>query len=112
MVMQGQTSIVAGARTNVLAGLLYEFCPFDAAVDFFLTGAASGELRATIQTGNNVVMDESQFSVAARMPVKPDDFTMRDVVRRGEKIQLWFRNTGAGANIGYWCVDIKPLRAR
>jgi hypothetical protein len=109
MMMQGVTAILTGATVNILAGLLYEYCPLNARVDFYLVGDAAGELRATIITGNNAVMAESPISRAARFPLKPDDFTMNDVVRAGEKMTINVRNTGAGTNSIFFAVDIKPL---
>jgi hypothetical protein len=110
MLMQGVLSVAAGASVNVLAGLLYEFCPVDARVDFYLVGDAAGEMRATVITGNDTVMPESAISRQARTPLVPDDFTFSDAVPRGQKITLQARNTGVGANSIFWRVDIRPLR--
>jgi hypothetical protein len=110
MLMTGVTSIAAGAtNNNVLSGLAYEFAPFNARINFGLVGDAAGELRATVTTGTNVIMQESSLSRAARVPIKPDDFLLSDVVRKGERITVQSRNTGAGANNLFWAVEMLPL---
>lgn len=112
MLMQGATSIGAGATSNVVQGNLYEIAPFDALVKIGLCGDAAGELRVTLITGSDVILQESPISRANRWPLNPDDFTYRDVVRRGEKINITARNTGAGANTLFWIAELTPIRRR
>ena len=111
MLMMGTTSVGAGAtNVNVLAGLAYEFAPFNARARFGLVGDAAGELRVTVTTGSTVIMQESAVSRAARVPIMPDDFLLTDVLRRGERITIQARNTGAGANVLFWAVELIPVR--
>lgn len=111
--IQGVTSVAAGAtNNNVLSGSIYEYAPFNCVVRFGIVGDAAGELRCTVTTGQDVVLEESPISRQNRFPIMPDDFTLRDVVRAGERIVIKARNTGAGANNLFWNMDITPLRAR
>jgi hypothetical protein len=107
--IQGTQSTAAGATTaNVLAGSLYEFAPWDAFVEFGVVAEAAGESRVTISTGQQVVLEESPVSRAARVPIYPDDYTVTDVVAAGERIVIKHRNTGAGANTLFWAIKLTP----
>lgn len=110
--MQGTQSTAAGATTaNVLTGQLFERMPFDGYARFSLTGEAAGESRATIFCGGRVIMQESPLSRQARIPVIPDDIVAGPIpVRRGEQLAVVVRNTGAGANVIFWRVDLAPAR--
>lgn len=108
--IQGVTSTAAGATTqNVLAGSVYEYLPFNAQVEFGLVGDAAGEGRATVLSGSDTVLEEAALSRQARFPVYPDDFSLVDVARAGERLVVRHRNTGAGANNLFWAVRITPL---
>ena len=109
-IIQGVTSTGAGAITpNVLAGSVYEYLPFNAQLEFGIVGDAAGEQRVTVLSGSDNVLEESPVSRAARFPVYPDDFTLIDIARAGERIVVRVRNTGAGANNLFWAVRITPV---
>jgi len=108
--IQGATSIAAGAtNSNVLSGSIYEYLPFNARLSFGIVGDSSGELRATITSGSDVLLEESSISRANRFPLNPDDFTLHDVAAAGERVVIKGRNTGAGANTLFWVLNITPL---
>lgn len=110
-ILQGVQSTAAGATTsNVLSGQLYERAPYDGYADFFLTGDAAGEGRATIYIGGRVVMQESSVSRQARVPIVPDDAVASAPMRKGEQLLIAHRNTGAGANNLFWRVNMRPRR--
>lgn len=108
--MQGVTSIAAGgSNSNVLAGLVDEFIKRPSRVRFYVVGDAAGELRATIVSGSDVLMQESPISRAARVPLVPDDLTVEDIAMPGERLTLAARNTGAGANNLFWRVIVDEV---
>src|SRR5882762_2144912 len=108
-IVQGVTSTAAGAITpNVLTGSVYEYLPFNAQLEFGIVGDAAGEQRVTILSGSDNILEESPVSRAARFPVYPDDFSLVDMARAGERIVVKVRNTGAGANNLFWAVRITP----
>lgn len=108
--IQGVTSTAAGASTaNVLSGSAYEYLPFNARVDIAVVGDAAGEQRVTVQSGSDVLMEESPVSRQARVPVWPDDFSLSDVAEAGDRLKIQVRNTGAGANNLFWAVRITPI---
>jgi hypothetical protein len=108
--ISGVTPIAAGASNpNVLSGSAYEFLQSPARVDFGLVGDAAGELRVTVQSGSDVLLEESPISRAARVPVWPDDFSLSDLALAGDRLKVQARNTGVASNNLFWTVRITPL---
>lgn len=104
--MQGTQSTAAASTTqNVLSGQVFERAPISGVARFALVAEAAGESRVTIYVGGRVVMQESNVSRAARVPVIPDDVLTQHPVRAGEQVTISHRNTGAGANVLFWRVD-------
>lgn len=115
MKIQGTTTLTAGSsNVNVLSGSAFEFVKRPSRVRFFAVGDAAGEMRATIQSGADVFMEESPISRQARMPIVPDDLTVEDIAMPGDRLKLALRNTGAGSNTAFWAVEVidLPLRRR
>lgn len=109
MKIQGVTNIAAGAaNNNVLSGSAFEFVKTHSLVRFYIVGDATGELRATVQSGSDVLMEESPISRAARVPIVPDDLTVEDVAEAGDRLKLAARNTGAAARDLFWAVEVIP----
>lgn len=96
-----QASVSVAASTvndNVLAGSQYEFAPYNAIVEFGLVGDANaGDLRVDVYTGQDVITEAMVPSAANRTAIYPDDFTLNDVVRAGERIKVRVRNLNAAA---------------
>lgn len=94
--IQGQVSIGPGVtNNNVLAGSAWEYLPYNAIVEFGLVDDANGDARVTVQSGADVLMEESPVSIAARFPIYPDDFILEDVAAAGERLVVRVRNTDA-----------------
>lgn len=110
MNMQGSTSVGAGATNdNILAGQQWEFLPFNALLEFGLVGDANGrDLRVSVYSGNDTLLEESPVSFANRMPVYPDDFTLKDFVAAGARMKVRVRNTNAGAVVLNWTIRVTP----
>ena len=107
---QGVTNLAAGAtNSNVLSGSVFEFVKRPTRVRFYVVGNAAGEARATIQSGTDVLMEESPVSRAARFPIDPDDRTAEDIAMPGDRLILKLRNVGAGAIDVFWAVDAHEI---
>lgn len=111
--IQNVTSVPgASSNSNVVAGSAYEFAPFHARVDIAVVGdAAPGFMRSTVQAGSDVLLEESPISQQNRFPVWPDDFTLSDVVAKGDRIKIVARNTDVAANAHniFWAVRLTPI---
>lgn len=112
-VVQGTTTITAGSVTdNVLSGSQFEFLPYDAALEFGLTADATNgaNARVDVYSGQDVLMENAGLSVAARIPVYPDDYTLSDVAAAGERLKIRVRNIGSSGTITlYYSIRITPL---
>lgn len=110
MKIQGVTNLAAGAaNNNVLAGSAFEFVGRQSLVRFWAVGDAAGAARATIQSGSDVMMEESPISRAARFPVYQDDLTAEDVAMPGDRLKLALRNTGGVAIDVFWQVEVREI---
>jgi hypothetical protein len=108
--IQGRTNLAAGANTpNALTGSAYEFAPYHCRVDMAVVGDAAGSIRATVQSGADVLMEDSEISRQNRVPVWPDDFSVSDVAAQGDRLKIALRNTSAGAVDTFWAVRITPI---
>jgi hypothetical protein len=110
MKIQGVTNLAAGAiNVNVLQGSAFEFIKRPSRVRFWVVGNAAGEPRVTIQSGSEVLMEESPISRANRFPIYDQDLTAEDIAMPGDRLKLQVRNTGAGANDTFWMVEVTPV---
>lgn len=107
--MQFSAAVAAGATVaNVLTGSTFEFLGYDAQVQFAVIGSATGFV-ATVQSGADVLMEESPISTANRFGIFPDDFPLSDVAAGGERLRVTLRNTSAGALTYFVTVRVDPL---
>ena len=94
-----QKEILIAANTvndNILSGSSFEFLRGNSVVSIGLTGSATG-LVANIQSGADIILEESPLLVKASMPIVPDDMYYNDVGVGGDRLVVRVRNTTAGA---------------
>lgn len=109
-VIQGTTSTAAGQSTaNVLSGSVYEYLPYNCLLEIGLVDDTQQEQRVTVLSGSDVLMEESQVSAAARMPIYPDDYALSDYAAAGDRLVIRTRNTGAAARVLRWTIKISPV---
>lgn len=96
-VIQKEIVIAANAvNDNILSGSSFEFLRGSSIVSAGLTGSATG-LVANIQSGADIVLEESPLLVKTTMPIIPDDMYYNDVGVGGDRLVIRVRNTTAGA---------------
>lgn len=100
----GATSEVA----NVISGSQFEFLPFPALIEIGLVASATG-LITNVTVGTNVLLFESQPSLANRFPIYPDDYTLNETVMAGSRLVIKVRNTTGGALTLFYSIKITPL---
>ena len=106
-----QNSLLVAANAtveNLISGSQFEFAPYNASVDISLNGSAAG-LVGDVSTGQDLVSENMALSPVNRFGIIPDDYTVQDVVRAGERIKLRVRNTTGGALTVFFSVRIMPL---
>jgi len=96
-VIQRETSVAAtSANENILSGSAFEFLRQNAIVSIGLAGSATG-LVANIQSGADIILEESPLLVKTTMPTIPDDMYYNDVGVAGDRLVIRVRNTTGGA---------------
>src|SRR6267378_3903062 len=95
-----RTALVASSTALPLQGTQYEFPDSDCLIELAMSADATGVL-ATIQSGAEVVMEESpvQVSTINVQPKYPDDFYVRFPVLKGERVKIALRDTSGAARV-------------
>lgn len=108
-VIQKEISIAANtANENILAGSAFEFLRGNAVVSIGITGSATG-LVANIQSGADIVVEESPVAIKTTYPIIPDEMYYNDVGVLGDRLVVRVRNTTGGALTARCIVQITPL---
>ena len=98
-VIQKEISVGIGATVeNALAGSAFEFLSRNSIVSIGVTAAATGTF-VTVQSGPNIVLEESPTYVLGTFPVIPDQMVYNEVGRQGDRLVVRLRNPTAGAII-------------
>lgn len=96
-VIQKEISVGAGATVeNALSGSAFEFARSNQLVAIGVTAAATGTF-VTIQSGADIVLEESPTVVKTTYPVIPDEMYYNDVAVQGDRLVVRLRNPTAGA---------------
>lgn len=108
-VIQKEVVIAANsANENIISGSSFEFLRGNAVVSIGLCGSATG-LVANLQSGADIILEESPLLVKATMPTIPDDMYYNDVGVQGDRLVVRVRNTTAGALTVRAVVQVTPL---
>lgn len=83
---------------NVFSGSAFEFPRTNVAVSLGSVGAATG-LFITIQSGGQIVLEESEPAISTDYPLIPDEFYFNFAALAGDRLVLRVRNSTAGAVI-------------
>lgn len=108
-VMQFETSVAAtSSESNIVSGSAFEFARVRQVVAIAIVAAATGSF-VTIQSGSDVILEESPPMVLTTMPIIPDHFYYNDVMEAGDRLKIAVRNPTGGAIIHRTVVQINPL---
>ncbi len=108
-VIQKEVSIGAtSANDNILSGSAFEFLRGPAVVSIGLTASATG-LVANIQSGADIILEESPLEIKTTYPTIPDEMYYNDVGVLGDRLVIRVRNTTGGALTVRAIVQITPL---
>lgn len=94
--IQKETSVGANATVeNALSGSAFEFLRRNAVISAGVTAAVTGTF-VTIQSGGDIVLEESPSAIKTTFPVIPDEMFYNDVGVQGDRLVVRLRNsTGA-----------------
>ena len=105
-VMQREVSVGIGLTDpNLLAGSVFEFARGNVLLSAGVTAAATGSF-VTINSGSDVVLEESAPVVGTLFPIIPDQMYYTDVATIGDRIIIAARNPTGGAIIHRALVQI------
>jgi len=95
--IQKETAVAAGAvNDNLFSGSAFEYARGNAIVSIGCLASATGGF-ITIQSGPDIVLEESPPKVGTAMPVQPDDFFYNFAAAAGDRLVLRARNPTGGA---------------
>lgn len=98
-VIQRTTSLAAGAVSeNLLSGSAFEFARTNQIVSMGVV-ADVVSVFASIQSGSDIVLEETELVVKAGFPIIPDEFFYNDVAVQGDRLVIRVRNANAGAAV-------------
>ena len=108
-VIQKTTSVPANSVVeNVLAGSAFEFARANILASMGITQASAG-LFLTIQTGSDIVLEESEPAISTDYPIIPDEFYYQDVATPGDRIVVRLRNSTGGAIVAKTIVQVTNI---
>lgn len=97
--IQVEVSVAAGASNpNLFTGSAFEFSRSRSLVSLGVTAAATGSF-VTINSGSDVILEESPPYVATVFPVVPDQMFYNDIMEAGDRLRCSARNPTGGAII-------------
>lgn len=107
--MQFETSVAAGgSNTNLFSGSAFEYARGRQALSLGLTAAATGTF-ASIQSGADIILEESPPFVLATFPVVPDHMFYNDIMEPFDRLRCAVRNPTAGAVIHRTIALLTPI---
>jgi hypothetical protein len=94
--MQNATTLLTLVNSaNLLAGSAFEFARARVLVSAGVTASATGTF-ITINSGADVVLEESPPYEAVVFPIVPDQMFYNDVMEQGDRLRIAARNPTAG----------------
>ena len=93
---------------NAVSGSAFEFARGNQLVSIGVTSDTTGGF-ITIQSGSDIVLEESPPYVKATAPIVPDEMIYNDVMTIGDRLVIRLRNPTAGTLVFFVIVQITPL---
>lgn len=108
-VIQKEVSVGANSSIeNVLSGSAFEFLRQNAVVSIGVTAAATG-IVVNIQSGADVILEETDAFIKTNFPVIPDEMYYNDVGVAGDRLVVRLRNTTGGAIVARVIAQISNI---
>lgn len=107
--IQAEVSVGANStNNNIVAGSGFEYSRGRQLLSLGVTAAATGTF-VTIQSGGDVILEESATYIATQFPIVPDQMFYNDIMEPMDRLRIAVRNTTAGAIIARAMALITPL---
>jgi hypothetical protein len=96
-VIQKKVSLAAGiSEDNALSGSAFEFLQRNSVISAGVLSDTAG-CFVTIQSGSDIILEESEAAVGTGYPRVPDEMFYNDVGAAGDRLVIRLRNPTAGA---------------
>jgi hypothetical protein len=96
--IQAEVTVGAGlTNSNLVSGSAFEYSRGRQLLSLGVTAAATGTFT-TIQSGADVILEESATYIATQFPIVPDQMFYNDIMEMMDRLRIQVRNT-AGAGI-------------
>jgi len=107
--IQVETSVAAGgSNSNLFSGSAFEYSRGRTAVSLGITAAATGTFIG-INSGADVVLEESPPYVSTVFPIVPDQMFYNDIMEPMDRLRLTVRNPTGAAVIHRAIALLTPL---
>lgn len=107
--MQIEVSVGAGAtNSNVFTGSAYEYSRGRQLLSLGVTAASTGSF-ITIQSGSDVLLEESAPFVLTTFPIVPDHMFYNDVMEAFDRLRVAVRNPSGGAIVHRSLALLQPV---
>lgn len=107
--IQVEVSVAAaGSNSNIFSGSAFEYSRGRNLLSLGVTAAASGTF-VTINSGADVILEESPPYVATVFPIVPDQMFYNDIMEPFDRLRVAVRNPTGGAVIHRAIALLSPL---
>lgn len=106
-----QAEVTVGANstnTNIVSGSAFEYSRGRQLLSLGVTAAATGTFT-TIQSGADVILEESATYIATQYPVVPDQMFYNDIMEMFDRLRIQVRNTTGGNIVARAMALLTPL---
>jgi hypothetical protein len=95
--IQAEVTVAANAtNNNIFSGSAFEYSRGRQLLSLGVTAAATGT-QVTIQSGADVILEESATYIKTQFPIVPDEMFYNDIMEMFDRLRVQIRNTtGAG----------------
>lgn len=107
--IQAEASVAANAtNSNIFSGSAFEYARGRQLLSLGVTASATGTLT-TIQSGADIILEESPTFIKTSFPVVPDEMFYNDIMEPFDRLRVQVRNTTGGALTGRALALLTPL---
>ena len=107
--IQAEVTIVANSTNpNLFTGSAFEYSRGRSALSLGVTVAATGTL-VTIQSGSDVILEESPTYIKTTYPIVPDEMFYNDIMEPMDRLRVQVRNSTAGPLVVRSIALVTPL---
>lgn len=87
--------LTATSNSNIFAGSAFEIARGRTLLSLGLTQSATG-LKATVQSGSDVILEEADPFVLGTLPIVPDHMFYNDIMEPMDRLRVGVRNPTGG----------------